>query len=250
MQEICAEAGMSPGNLYRYFPSKEALIAGISERNRADAAAELCRGGAGAGFFDGLAELARHHLVDRSETEVGLCAEIMTESRRNPAIAQLYQDIERDIKERIAAMLRLAVERGEIRAELDVDAAASVLMVLGDGMSWRRAVDADFRRRARAADDPQDGSLPARQARRQQTGGGRTMMKASRITAIGLVAAAAIWIVSGHLLPRDSSDSRAAIRPAEQKTQPRIPRLGHKRASTSTARCCRSPAAPRPTRRS
>ena len=28
MQDICAEAGMSPGNLYRYFPSKEALIAG------------------------------------------------------------------------------------------------------------------------------------------------------------------------------------------------------------------------------
>src|SRR5262245_17106399 len=27
MQDICAEAGMSPGNLYRYFPSKEALIA-------------------------------------------------------------------------------------------------------------------------------------------------------------------------------------------------------------------------------
>jgi TetR/AcrR family transcriptional repressor of uid operon len=25
---------MSPGNLYRYFPSKEALIAGISERER------------------------------------------------------------------------------------------------------------------------------------------------------------------------------------------------------------------------
>ena len=30
MQEICAEAKMSPGNLYRYFPSKEAIIAGIS----------------------------------------------------------------------------------------------------------------------------------------------------------------------------------------------------------------------------
>ena len=30
MQDICAEAGMSPGNLYRYFPSKEALIAGIA----------------------------------------------------------------------------------------------------------------------------------------------------------------------------------------------------------------------------
>ena len=41
-------------------------------------------------------------------------------------------------------MLRLAVERGEIRADLDVDAAATVLMVLDDGMSWRRAVDRSF----------------------------------------------------------------------------------------------------------
>ncbi len=144
MQEICAEAGMSPGNLYRYFPSKEALIAGISERNRAEAAASFAAVGEAPSFFDGLAELGRHHLVDRSETEVALCAEIMAESRRNPAIAQLFQDIEGDIKARIAAMLRLAAERGEIRADLDIDAAASVLMVLGDGMSWRRAVSANF----------------------------------------------------------------------------------------------------------
>ncbi len=144
MQEICAEAGMSPGNLYRYFPSKEALIAGISERNRADAAASFAQVHEAPAFFDGLAGLARHHLVDRTDVEVGLCAEIMAESRRNPDIARLYQDIERDIKGGIAAMLQLAVDRGEIRADLDVDAAATVLMVLGDGMSWRRAVESNF----------------------------------------------------------------------------------------------------------
>lgn len=144
MQEICAEAGMSPGNLYRYFPSKEALIAGISERNRADAAASFAQVTQAPDFFEGLAGLARHHLVERSDAEVGLCAEIMSESRRNPEVTRLYQEIETEIKGRIADMLRLAVERGEIRADLDIDAAASVLMVLGDGMSWRRAVEKGF----------------------------------------------------------------------------------------------------------
>lgn len=144
MQEICAEAGMSPGNLYRYFPSKEALIAGISERNRADAMASFAQVGQAPDFFAGLAELARHHLVDRSDSEVGLCAEIMSESRRNPEVAQLYQQIENDIKNRIADMLRLAVDRGEIRANLDIEAAAMVLMVLADGMSWRRSVEKGF----------------------------------------------------------------------------------------------------------
>ena len=40
-------------------------------------------------------------------------------------------------------------------------------------------------------------------------------MKASRITALGLVAAATLWIASGHLLPRESAESSAAIRPSE-----------------------------------
>ena len=144
MQDICGEAAMSPGNLYRYFPSKEALIAGICERNRTDAVASFALVDSAPDFFEGLAGLARHHLVDRTDAEVGLCAEIMAESRRHPDIAKLYQGIEHDIKERIAAMLRNAAERGEIRSDLDVDAAATVLMVLGDGMSWRRSVEPAF----------------------------------------------------------------------------------------------------------
>jgi AcrR family transcriptional regulator len=144
MQEICAEAGMSPGNLYRYFPSKEALIAGISERNRTDAVASFASVDDAPDFFAALGELARQYLVDRTEAEVGLCAEIMSESRRNSEIARLYQGVEREIRERISAMLRSAVERGEVRADLDVDSAASILMVLGDGMSWRRSVDPQF----------------------------------------------------------------------------------------------------------
>lgn len=40
-------------------------------------------------------------------------------------------------------------------------------------------------------------------------------MKGSRITALGLVAAAAAWIASGYVLPRDSAESHAAVRPTE-----------------------------------
>lgn len=55
-------------------------------------------------------------------------------------------------------------------------------------------------------------------------------MKASRITAVGLVAAAALWIASGHLLPRESAEGQAAIRPSEATTQPLF------RVSVMTAR--------------
>ena len=38
-------------------------------------------------------------------------------------------------------------------------------------------------------------------------------MKASRITAVGLVVGAALWIASGHFLPHETPESRAAIQP-------------------------------------
>jgi AcrR family transcriptional regulator len=142
MQEICAEAGMSPGNLYRYFPSKEALIAGICERNRAEAADSFLAVDRAPGFFEGLAALARHHLVERADED--LCAEIMAESRRNPELARLHLALERDIKTRLIDMLRRAADRGEISSAVDLDGAATMLMVLGDGMSWRRASDPSF----------------------------------------------------------------------------------------------------------
>jgi len=44
-------------------------------------------------------------------------------------------------------------------------------------------------------------------------------MKASRITALGLVAAATLWILSGHLLPRETAESSAAIRTNETEGQ-------------------------------
>jgi len=144
MHDICREAGMSPGNLYRYFPSKEAIIAGISERDRAEVAETFTAVRDAPDFFAALAGLARIHLVERSADDVGLCTEIMAESRRNPEVARIYCDLERDIKADMAAMLRHAAGRGEVRGDLDFDAVAAILMALADGVSWRRAVDPGF----------------------------------------------------------------------------------------------------------
>ena len=44
----------------------------------------------------------------------------------------------------MAAMLKGAAARGEIRADLDTQAIAGLLMAIGDGMSWRRSVDPNF----------------------------------------------------------------------------------------------------------
>ena len=144
MHDICVAAGMSPGNLYRYFASKEAIIAGIAERNRAEAAASFSAVANAPSFLDGLAQVARHHMIDSSDATVGLCIEIMSESRRNPAIARLFHGIEDEIKKQLVGLLKSAADRGEISPAIDFEAAATMLMVLGDGMSWRRISDRNF----------------------------------------------------------------------------------------------------------
>jgi AcrR family transcriptional regulator len=144
MQQVCAEAGMSPGNVYRYFPSKEAIIAGIAERDRAEVAAQLADAQFTTDFFSTFAALARHHFVERTAEEVGLCAEIMSESRRNPTISKIMNEFDADVKDRLVTMLQSAQARGDISRDADIGTAVEMLMVIADGVWWRRAVDPNF----------------------------------------------------------------------------------------------------------
>jgi len=144
MQEICAEAGMSPGNLYRYFSSKEEIILGIAERDRAEVTEQLASVDFSQNFWDTFAALAKHHVVDTTSEKVGLCAEIMAESRRNPEIGRVFQAFDVEVKARIIALLQDAAAHGEISRDVDLDAVVTMLMVMVDGVWWRRAVDPEF----------------------------------------------------------------------------------------------------------
>ncbi len=84
MHDICSEAGMSPGNLYRYFPSKEALIAGIAERDRAEVGQRFARADLAHGLFTVIEDMARHYFARWPMERVLLCTEVMSEARRNP----------------------------------------------------------------------------------------------------------------------------------------------------------------------
>lgn len=135
---------MSPGNVYRYFPSKEAIIAGITERDRAEVAAQLASTHFSTDFFSTFAALARHHFVERTAEEVGLCAEIMSESRRNPTISKIMNEFDADVKDRLVTMLSSAQARGDISRDAEIGAAVEMLMIIADGVWWRRAVDPKF----------------------------------------------------------------------------------------------------------
>jgi TetR/AcrR family transcriptional repressor of uid operon len=144
MQEICAEAQMSPGSLYRYFPSKEAIIAGIAEQDRADVAEKFQAIIEAPDFFEALAFAARHYIVEETDEEVCLQTEVKAESRRNPEIAKIYAGVEQEVKTGMLNVLRSGVARGVIPETVDLEIAATMLMALVDGLYWRRAVDPEF----------------------------------------------------------------------------------------------------------
>jgi AcrR family transcriptional regulator len=145
MQDICAEAGMSAGNLYRYFPSKEALIAGIAERDRAEVGQSFAQADLSQGLFAVLEGMAHHHFAVRSDEQVKLCTEVMAEARRNPEIARISAAFDADVRQWLTDLFKAGAERGDIAKDMDLDAAITMLMVIADGVWWRRALDPDFK---------------------------------------------------------------------------------------------------------
>jgi AcrR family transcriptional regulator len=144
MHDICAEAGMSPGNLYRYFPSKEAIIAGIAEHDRAEVFGQFASADQADDFIGALEGLARHHFAERTDEQVALCAEIMAESRRNPEVSRIFGTFDADVKVKLCEMIRAAGARGDVATGIDVEGVVQMLMTIADGVWWRRALDPEF----------------------------------------------------------------------------------------------------------
>jgi TetR/AcrR family transcriptional repressor of uid operon len=144
MQQISAEAGMSPGNLYRYFASKEALIAGIAARDRSEVTEQLEQVDLASDFFALMSGLAAHYFAERTDDQVAMCVEITAESRRNPEIARIHQALDEDVRTRLVAMLRRAAERGEISRDADFENVAVMMMVIVEGVWHRRVSEPTF----------------------------------------------------------------------------------------------------------
>lgn len=151
MQQVADEAGMSAGNLYRYFPSKEALVEGlcaIDQRERSAAFAMLVGGGE---ILTTLAAMLRDQLLSKPREKAMMFVEITAEAGRNPRIAERTSAIDADVKRGLAALVEAAKAKGEAAASLDAQFAARVMFTLVGGLFKRRALEADFDRDAEAA---------------------------------------------------------------------------------------------------
>jgi TetR/AcrR family transcriptional regulator, repressor for uid operon len=138
MQEICTEACLSAGALYRYFPSKADIIAAIAEedwRARDPLFEAIARGPDVVGALCVLAE----HAVDKCGGEASLVADVIAESMRDPDLSQRFSEHQAQIRREFTHALGAAHRRGLIDLTMTPDRAAGIVILMMDGLVLRAA---------------------------------------------------------------------------------------------------------------
>jgi AcrR family transcriptional regulator len=144
MQDVAAEAGMSPGNLYRYFDSKDAIVAGLCECDQAELARDFTSLAASGDIFAAIEMMLRKRLIEEPRERLQLMIEIWAESTRNPVIAAIQGEAHIAVRRRLAEIVAASKHHGAAAPDLDEDFAVRVLLTIGAGLFKRRAHEPDF----------------------------------------------------------------------------------------------------------
>lgn len=141
IEEICAEARISPGALYRYFDTKTDIIAAIALDARAEAEAMLAGLSGAERLIDGLAELARAFFETfDGDGDAALLADVWAEAARDPLLAKTLAERDRLAIGRVASAIERAQHEGGIYPAVSPQEAAETLMAALEGMALRRVL--------------------------------------------------------------------------------------------------------------
>ncbi len=138
MQEICDTAKISAGALYRYFEGKDAIIFALAESERA-ANNELIK-----------------HLINSKDIVEGLCQalpeitkilcdpqyarlaiEIGAEATRNPTIAKVFGENEKELRAALTRTLKAGQKLGTVNHKLNTKTTAFMILAMFDGITGR-----------------------------------------------------------------------------------------------------------------
>lgn len=145
MQHVADEAGMSAGNLYRYFPSKEAIVEGLCELDQAELArafAELMADNRH--ISEAMRCGLRKHVLLKPPEKARLLIEIWAEAGRNPRVAALTRAIDAEVRARVEQLIEAAKAAGAASPDLDSGFGARFFVTFVAGLFKRIAIEGDF----------------------------------------------------------------------------------------------------------
>jgi AcrR family transcriptional regulator len=130
--DICTEAGISPGHLYHYFASKQAIIEAMIDLGLAYAAERLEKILAAPDVIEALLADIEEACLRLRPTQV-LNMDGLAEAARNPEFAKIIQRHTDAFRRLWADFLRRAQDQGRMDPGLDADTTANILIALIDG---------------------------------------------------------------------------------------------------------------------
>lgn len=139
IEEICAEARISPGALYRYFDSKADIVAAIALDARGQADAALKGLPATPNLIDGLAEFARASF-EAFDEDATLFADIWAEAAGDPVLAKALERRDQAARQSLTAAIEAAQHAGAAYPSLAPADAAEALMAALEGFALRRTL--------------------------------------------------------------------------------------------------------------
>jgi AcrR family transcriptional regulator len=126
-REVAAEVGVNIATLHYYFPTKEALIRGVVELSMQRFRSTLTPHGSSADQLRNHLRAVRQLLGD--EPKLGaVMGELALRSARDPAIAAIMEETNGAWHRTVRGLLRRAARDGHLRAELDSDDVASLVL--------------------------------------------------------------------------------------------------------------------------
>jgi AcrR family transcriptional regulator len=124
MASIAAEAGLSVGQIYRYFENKEAVIAAIVEQKLVEWSKRMAEVRARNGdLLEEMMEVARFHIEKVVAPEqVALSLEFLAEAARNPRIGEIVRVVDSVMRKHLKDVLLRngAVESDMLEARIDM----------------------------------------------------------------------------------------------------------------------------------
>ncbi|WP_020671018.1 TetR/AcrR family transcriptional regulator [Amycolatopsis nigrescens] len=143
--DICAEAGISSGSLFHYFPTKRAVFLAIFEQDGREIAAQLAKAAEAEDAWSAVLELVETQAGQVTYPDVaGLVAEMTAHAGRDPEFAELLNRNDIALRDGLAGLLARAAEQGTVDASLDPVLAATWVSALIDTVFFRAAVDPSF----------------------------------------------------------------------------------------------------------
>jgi TetR/AcrR family transcriptional repressor of uid operon len=144
MHHVADEAHMSAGNLYRYFPSKEAIVESLCCQDQKERARNFAALADSENVLTAIEAGIREHLLVKPRQKLMMILEIWAEAGRNPRIAEMTRTIDLDVRQGLTMLVEAAKARGEAHASVDAAFAARVIYTLVGGLFKRRALEPDF----------------------------------------------------------------------------------------------------------